>query len=653
MKNYGYIKVAACSPIVRPANIDYNLQEIYRQIDDCLQQHVEIVVFPELSVTGYTCADLFGQQFLLDKAEEALFRIAEKYSDAPITIIVGTPIRHDTRLYNCAAVISGSEIKGIVPKTHIPNYGEFYEKRWFCGARNEAANTSVILRYRNKEIPCPFGTDLIFEINGVKTGIEICEDLWVPNPPSSQMAINGATLICNLSATNELIGKYRYLCDLIANQSARCRCAYIYASAGFGESSTDLAFAGNCIIAENGAIVARSERFIPDSKLVISDIDVEKLIHDRLHFETFSSPDTRTISRIVKINTFSEENKIAVGSHFHVKKHPFLDSNPSKLKERCEEISSIQAWGLATRLNAIKCTKAVIGISGGLDSTLALLVTVKAFDLLGLDRNGIIGVTMPGFGTTSRTRNNAELLMQLLGVIQITVDITKSVEQHFKDIGQDPGVHDVTYENSQARMRTMILMDIANKEGGIVIGTGDLSELALGWCTYNGDQMSMYGVNASIPKTLVKYLVEGYAENSDNQELKQVLRDIIATPISPELLPPNSNDSIEQKTEDLVGPYELHDFFLYNILRFGMAPEKVLMLAKKAFKDEYEEETIKHWLKVFYHRFFNQQFKRSVMPDGIKAGSVSLSPRGDWRMPSDASSEMFTAELLEDDSHDS
>lgn len=644
MKNFGFIRVAAASPCVKPADIEYNLEEIDYLIDKCLDKCVDVVVFPELSITGYTCGDLFGQELLIQKSREALIEIADRYRYDPITIVVGLPVRVTGRLYNCAAVVSKGRIMGIVPKTHIPNYGEYYEKRWFTSGKKQ----SVILNFDQEDsepVQCPFGTDILFNINGVVTGIEICEDLWVPIPPSSQMAINGATLILNLSATNELIGKYKYLCDLIANQSARCRCGYVYASAGTGESSTDLAFAGNCIIAENGKIIRNSERFIPDSKLAIADLDIENLLHDRQMNETFNNPDSQTPCRMMYINTEYPDSFYEPGIYSQIKKHPFIDNDKKKLKERCDEISSIQAWGLAMRLRGINCSKAVVGISGGLDSTLALLVTVKAFDILQLDRNGIIGITMPGFGTTDRTHANADKLMDLLGITRRTIPIGDAVSQHFRDISHNPEVKDVTYENSQARMRTMILMDVANQENGIVVGTGDLSELALGWCTYNGDQMSMYGVNASIPKTLVKYLVDGYAENTRNHELKYVLRDIINTPISPELLPPADNNSISQITEDLVGPYELHDFFLYYIIRYGMRPDKVLMFANRVFEKDYDRETIKHWLSVFYKRFFNQQFKRSVMPDGIKAGSVCLSPRGDWRMPSDASSFLFTSEF--------
>lgn len=645
MDKYGLIRVAACSPEVRPADINFNLEQIIKLADRCVSENVDIVVFPELCITGYTCADLFGQTLLIRKSADALLNLAEKYSETEITIVVGLPIAAYNRLFNCAAVLSKGKICGLVPKTHVPNYGEYYEKRWFASGLNMCGEITLLTSDGETSTPIPFGTDLLFNINGVTTGIEICEDLWVPTPPSSSLAEQGATLILNLSATNELIGKHRYLCDLISNQSARCRCGYVYASAGAGESSTDLAFAGNCIIAENGTILAKSERFTFANKLEIADIDIQKLLHDRQHYDTFSNPQNAASARLITLNTDNDYSYAPVGKYLKIKKHPFLDSDPLKLAERCEEISSIQAWGLAVRLKAINCRKAVVGISGGLDSTLALLVTVKAFDMLGYDRKGITGITMPGFGTTNRTKSNASELMDILGISQREIPIADAVKQHFKDIAHDIDIHDVTYENSQARMRTMILMDVANQENGIVVGTGDLSELALGWCTYNGDQMSMYGVNASIPKTLVKYLVNGYAKNSDDPHLTRILQDIIETPISPELLPPNPDNTIEQKTEDLVGPYELHDFFLYHIMRFGAEPQKVKFLAGLAFKDEYDKETIDHWLAVFYKRFFNQQFKRSAMPDGVKAGSVCLSPRGDWRMPSDASSAMFIADL--------
>lgn len=644
MDNHGYTRVAACSPQVKPCDIHYNIEKISELIDKCIEEEVHIAVFPELSITGYSCGDLFDQQLLLDMAIQGLVSLADKYRGANIAITVGVPLKAGHRLYNCACMIQGGKILGFVPKCHLPNYGEFYEKRWFASGKDLKGEVEIYNSSIRQTESYPIGTDLIFEINGIKVGAELCEDLWVPVPPSTTLTSAGAEIILNLSATNELIGKHKYLVDLICNQSARCRCGYVYASAGFGESSTDVAFAGNCIIAENGTLLAESERFVPDSKIAIAEIDVRIIRHDRQHFDTFSENPV-VEPRIIKCEFDTRFNKRPLFSYRHVNSHPFVDTDPKKLEERCSEISSIQAWGLAVRLKAINCKKAVIGISGGLDSTLALLVTVKAFDILRLDRKGIIGITMPGFGTTDRTKSNASRLMDLLGVTHKEIPIGEAVKQHFSDIGHDGKTPDVTYENSQARERTQILMDVANKENAIVIGTGDLSELALGWCTYNGDHMSMYGVNSSIPKTLVRYLVAGYAYETDNEELRKVLEDIIATPISPELLPPTEDDKINQKTEDLVGPYELHDFFLYNMLRHGMRPRKMYRLACHAFKNKYDEATILHWLRTFIRRFFNQQFKRSCMPDGVKVGSVSLSPRGDWRMPSDASSSLWLSEI--------
>ena len=643
MENFGFIRVAACSPEVKPADIEFNSRQIAAQLKKCVADNVVLAVFPELSITGYTCADLFEQQLLIDKAATATLDLAREFKNESIAFVVGCPVRVGGKLYNCAIVLQEGEIKGIVPKTHIPNYGEFYERRWFVAANRHTDPASVKLYNHDlkQTEEYPFGTDLIFNIGGWKFGVEICEDLWVPNPPSVQLAMHGADIILNLSASDELIGKHRYLTDLIKNQSARCRCAYVYASAGTGESSTDLAFCGNCIVAENGSIIAESERFTFSDKLAIADVDAQALRNDRLHFSTFSEGEDNREYRDISMNFYSSLPQDKILEYRKVNPHPFVDSNPAMLKKRCEEISSIQAWGLAVRLKAIHCNKAVIGISGGLDSTLALLVTVKAFDMLGLDRRGIIGVTMPGFGTTKRTHDNASELMDLLGVTRREINIAAAVTQHFHDIGHDADTTDITYENSQARERTQILMDLANMENAIVIGTGDLSELALGWCTYNGDQMSMYGVNASIPKTLVKYLVTGYADEATDSKLRKVLLDIVDTPISPELLPASDQGTIKQKTEDTVGPYELHDFFIYHMLRYGMEPDKIYFLARKAFGDKYGAETVKKWLRTFYHRFFSQQFKRSCMPDCVKVGSVSLSPRGDWRMPSDASATLW------------
>ena len=646
---YGLLRIAAAKPLVKAGDVKFNTDNIITMAAELVRDNVAVVVFPELSITGYTCADLFEQSLLLESAKDSVCRIAAESEKWPgLCLAVGLPIKNGTRLYNCAAVVCEGKILGVVPKSYLPNYGEFYEKRWFApGLDVKSETVNISDSFSN----IPFGTDILFEHFGVKFGIEICEDLWVPQPPSCKQAMAGAELILNLSATDELIGKHDYLLSLLSQQSARCRVAYAYASAGYGESSTDLAFSGNCIIAENGSIVAQSPRFNLECYFTIADVDIANLQHDRTKFNSFSQKETKNFLICSTANaendqfeTLSDEELFRFRKLF---RHPFVDERPEDLEKRCDEISSIQAWGLATRLKAIGCRHAVIGVSGGLDSTLALLVTTKAFDMLGLSRKGIFAVTMPGFGTSRRTKGNADRLMELLDVTSLEIPIGPSVEQHFKDIGHDPAVKDVTYENSQARERTQILMDLANKENGIVIGTGDLSELALGWCTYNGDQMSMYAVNASIPKTLVRFLVEGYAKETSNKELREVLMDIVDTPVSPELLPVDSQGGIAQKTEDLVGPYELHDFFLYQVLRHGTDPRKIYKLAVKAFEGEFDRETIKKWLKTFIRRFFNQQFKRSCMPDGVKVGSVCLSPRGDWRMPSDASSRLWL-ESLED-----
>lgn len=658
MNILGFTRVAAASPEIKPGDVEFNTKNIIGTITEAAAEGTDFIVFPELSITGYTCSDLFYQESLLTAARKALTEIAKNTRDKSIVVIVGLPIRAGNPLYNCAAVVAYGKIWGIVPKTHLPNYNEFYEKRWFA-VPSEGMPAAIELNGEK----IPFGNKIIFEAANTFFGIELCEDLWVPVPPSCALSISGADIIFNLSASNEQAGKHNYLKSLIMQQSARCRCGYVYASAGIGESSTDLAFSGNCIIAENGSILGDAERFSLSPSLLIRDVDVELLRNDRQKFSSFSDgypgiPSMTVISISHQIENDSYKNASidrtlrteTLNLMRRISPNPFTDGDAKGFKERCWEISSIQAWGLLQRMRAIGATKAVIGISGGLDSTLALLVTVKAFDLLGLDRKGIIAITMPGFGTTTRTHSNASELMRLLGVTALEIPIGEAVALHFKDIDHDPGIHDTTYENSQARERTQILMDMANKIGGLVIGTGDLSELALGWCTYNGDQMSMYGVNTSVPKTLVKYLVTGYAESSDNEAVRDVLLDIVDTPISPELLPANMDGSIDQKTEDLVGPYELHDFFLFNMLRNSFSPIKIYHLACIAFADRYEKDTIKQWLRTFYRRFFSQQFKRSCMPDGVKVGSVCLSPRGDWRMPSDASSSLWIKEIdnLED-----
>lgn len=634
MTNNGFIRIGTAVPKVSPGNVSANAEEIIRLWEKADKEECSLIVFPELSLTGYTCADLFFQRRLLDDTSAGLSRLVEASDFLSTTAVVGLPVEYDGTLFNCAAVISQGKIHGIVPKSYIPNYSEFYEKRWFSPGK-EINTSSVNLNYTE----IPFGTDILFKIGQTRFGIEICEDLWVPEPPSSRLCKGGAEIILNLSATDELIGKHDYLLSLIAQQSARCRCAYAYSSAGFGESSTDLVFSGNGIIACDGQILSQSPRFSLQPTLTICDIDLERIRQDRLKYKTFN--ENLSVSKSLRTVSIQDNNIEIEPRYCHIDPHPFIDSNPDRLRERCDEISSIQAFGLVQRLNAINCRDAVIGISGGLDSTLALLVTVKAFDMSGLDRKGIHAITMPGFGTTGRTHSNALDLMEKLGVSVMEIAIGPAVKQHFRDIDQDPDKHDATYENSQARERTQILMDLANKTGGIVIGTGDLSELALGWCTYNGDQMSMYGVNASIPKTLVKHLVENYARQPEMSDISETLLDIVATPISPELLPASDSDKILQKTEDLVGPYELHDFFLYYMMRYGFSRDKIQLLAEIAFDGDYDVKTISHWLDVFYRRFFSQQFKRSCMPDGPKVGSICLSPRGDWRMPSDVSSYAF------------
>ena len=693
--DFGFVRVAAVVPKVKVADVDANIAEICRLAEDAERQEVSIAVFPELSVTGYTCADLFGQQLLIGKAEEGIKQLKSFSRGKKLTMVIGVPVRVAGNLYNCAAVIHNGKLSGLVPKIHLPGYNEFYESRWFSSGADflydtERATAPVYDDAKNCSSPAA-GTEivyagakvnvfpnLLFNVGRSTFAIEICEDLWTPVPPSSHHALAGADIILNLSASNEVLMKHKYRHELIGQQSARTVSAYVYSSCGYGESTQDLVFSGSSMIYENGSLLAESERFMMEGNLIAADIDIEKLAILRQKQNTFHtvSPDgTRDgqdARRYVKINVCDGyQTDFEKCLKRHVEPHPFVpgfnvsidrDSSEEELlnktaaiserNARCREITDIQVMGLATRLAHINCKTAVIGISGGLDSTLALLVAVLAFDKLGWDRKRIIGITMPGFGTTVRTKSNAQDLMETLGVTVREIPIGKAVAQHFADIGQDPNVTDVTYENSQARERTQILMDVANKEGGIVIGTGDLSELALGWATYNGDHISMYGVNASIPKTLVKYLV-GWAadyhfnENCSNAQrsVREILLDIIDTPISPELKPADNNGEIAQKTEDLVGPYELHDFFLYNMFRFGYAPSKIYFLARKAFVGVYDDAVILKWLKTFISRFFGQQFKRSCLPDGPKVGSVSLSPRGDWRMPSDAWKTMFLKDL--------
>jgi len=629
---HGYIRIAAAIPEVRVSDCRWNVLEKGKLIDQAIQQQVEIITFPELSVTAYTCGDLFFQQKLLNQSLEALQQLLLKSSESRLIIIAGMPVLVDDRLFNVAVVLQSGNILGIVPKTHLPNHNEFYEKRWFAAA-TEACRREIQL---NGQLVA-FGTDLLFEYGDAVFGIEICEDLWVPQPPSTQAAMQGATLIFNLSATNELAGKNAYLRQLIGQQSARTHTGYVYASAGIGESSTDLVYTGNGIIAENGQLIAVSERFKQSEQLVVSEIDIEKLKAERLRNTNFFNERSPVPYRRIR----ADYHPVDFGSMSRkIQPHPFVPET-DKRSESCEEIFAIQAAGLTQRWRHTGAQTLVLGISGGLDSTLALLVSVKAADLLGYQRERILGITMPGFGTTGRTYANAVQLIKSLGVSFREISIKEACLQHFSDIGHDASVHDVTYENTQARERTQLLMDIANQTGGLVVGTGDLSELALGWATYNGDHMSMYGVNSGVPKTLVRYLVDWASQQTD-EATHAVLQDILATPVSPELLPAGDNDSIQQKTEDIVGPYELHDFFLYYMIRFGFSPEKILYLAKQAFSAQenetnYDEATIQKWLKIFLKRFYNQQFKRSCMPDGPKVGSINLSPRGDWRMPSDAS----------------
>ena len=638
--NYGFVKVAAAVPRVKIADCNFNAKQLESLIAVADGKGVQIITFPEMCITAYTCGDLFGQQLLLEEAEMALMQILNNTRQLDIISILGMPVIVNSTVINAAVVIQKGKVLGVVPKTYLPNYKEFYEQRWFTSAL-QIAETSA--RLCGQIIP--MGTNLLFETSDTIFGIEICEDLWSTIPPSSTLALQGAEIIFNLSADNEGIGKNSYLRSLISQQSARCISGYVFSSCGFGESTTDVVFAGNGLIYENGNQLAHNDRFSFEEQLVISEIDVEHLRAERRINTTFaaSKGNIPADKKPVRIATeFVNSKELNLTRTFE--RHPFVPQGAA-LNERCEEVFSIQVAGLAQRLVHTGAKTAVIGISGGLDSTLALLVCVKTFDKLGLSRKNIIGVTMPGFGTTNRTYHNAISLMNSLGITVREISIKEACIQHFKDINHDINVHDVTYENAQARERTQILMDIANQTGGMVIGTGDLSELALGWATYNGDHMSMYGVNGSIPKTLVKYLVKWVAENEVDETSCITLLDIVDTPISPELIPADENGDIKQKTEDLVGPYELHDFFLYYFMRFGFRPSKIFMLASLAFKEVYDEETIKKWLLIFFRRFFNQQFKRSCLPDGPKVGSISISPRGDWRMPSDASAAAWLKEI--------
>ena len=633
---YGFVKTAAVSPKIRVADTEYNAQETIRLMKEAWEKGARMIVFPELGITGYTCSDLFRQDVLLNGAKKALKEIVAASKGMDGLFFVGLPLEVNGKLYNVAAAYSDGDLLGLVPKSYIPNYSEFYEARHFTAA--PVGCTSVTWQ---DGTTVPFGTDLLFTCKtmpGLKVAAEICEDLWTPNPPSVCHAMHGATVIVNLSASDEVTGKDSYRRDLVKIQSGRLVCGYIYASAGEGESSTDLVFGGHHLIAENGSVLAESERFTNET--IYGDLDIERLVGERRHYTTYDV--TADPDGYIEI-TYEMKSADASFDRY-VDKAPFVPGRKEEREKRCEEILAIQSMGLKKRMEHTHCKSVVIGISGGLDSTLALLVAARAVDRLNLPRTCITAVTMPCFGTTDRTYNNACELTRRLGAQLREVDIKEAVNIHFRDIGHDSSVHDVTYENSQARERTQILMDVANQTCGMVIGTGDMSELALGWATYNGDHMSMYGVNVSVPKTLVRHLVRYYADTCGDEELSAILLDILDTPVSPELLPPE-NGTISQKTEDLVGPYELHDFYLYYMLRFGFAPDKIFYLAKQAFAGEYDDEIILKWLKTFMRRFFAQQFKRSCLPDGPKVGTVAVSPRGDLRMPSDACAKLWMDSL--------
>ena len=637
--NYGYVKVAAAIPGVRVADCMYNASEIEKQIVEANEMGVEIITFPELALTAYTCGDLFAQQLLLDQAEQGLLQIMQNTRQMDIISIIGLPVSVHGMLLNAAAVIQHGKVLGVVPKYYLPNYKEFYEMRWFTSGDMIKQDN---VRLCGQLVPVTH--DMLFETPKAIFGVEICEDVWAPIPTSSILTLKGADIICNLSATDECIGKHDYLCQLLSQQSARSMSGYVYSSCGFGESTTDVVYSGNALVYENGKLLARSKRFEMEPQLVISEIDVDFLRGERRVNTTFATSMRQYIGKEALRVIIERTSDKPVELTREYDSHPFVPQGPM-LDERCEEIFSIQVAGLAKRLIHTHAQTAVVGISGGLDSTLALLVCVRTFDKLQRDRKDIVGITMPGFGTTDRTYNNAINLMKSLGVTIREISIKDACIQHFKDIGHDVDNHDVTYENSQARERTQILMDVANQMNGLVIGTGDLSELALGWATYNGDHMSMYGVNGSVPKTLVIHLVKWVALHDIDEFSKVTLLDIVDTPISPELIPADEQGNIKQKTEDLVGPYELHDFFLYYFMRCGFSPAKIFMLARRSFAGVYDNDTIRKWLQTFCRRFFSQQFKRSCLPDGPKVGSIAISPRGDWRMPSDASSASWLKDI--------
>ena len=656
--SFGYVRVAAAVPHMRVADCQYNASEIKKQITEAVQEGVQVVCFPELSITGYTCADLFFTQQLQKDALSALEDVCTFTRDLPIIVLVGAPLKVDNNLYNCAFVMTDGEVVGVVPKINLPNTGEFYEKRWFSSGRDVLENNVNSIRPRIPTIELwgndvPFGIDLLFTTKDYSFGIELCEDLWSPLPASTQLAIQGAEIIFNLSSSNCVTGKHAFRQRMITQQSARVHCGYVYTSSGIGESTTDIVFSGSTYIAENGEMLEIGERFQMESSMIISEIDVERLRIDRQRNTNFTH-DKHGQYRHIQVaplelgledGTMHLQDAALLDNgrpmgygegplHRHFTQTPFLPKKKES-DEYCEDVLNLQVHGLLRRWQHTHAESLVIGISGGLDSTLALIVSVLAADRLGYNRSQVIGVTMPGFGTSDRTYSNALAMMEELGVSIHEIPIRDMATQHLNDIGHDLNNHDITYENAQARIRTLVLMDLANKYNGLVVGTGDMSELALGWATYCGDQMSMYGVNAGVPKTLVRYLVRYAAENIFGERLREILMDVIDTPVSPELLPTDDEGNIAQITEDKVGPYELHDFFLYYFLRYGFTREKIAFMASMAFDGVYSEEVIEHWLSVFMHRFFTQQFKRSCLPDGPKVVGVSLSPRGDWRMPSD------------------
>ena len=638
--DYGFVRVGAAVPLLKVGDCSYNIEQTEALIRRASDQGVQMLCFPELGLTGYTCGDLFHQKIVIEQAEASLNVLVSNTAKLPILVLVGLPVRVENRLMNVAVVFQQGKILAVIPKTWLPNYGEFYEKRWFSSAREVQAQTLCLCGQ-----VVPFGTNILLQKGEVCLGVELCEDLWMPVPPSSFHALHGANILFNLSASNELIAKNDYRKQLISQQASRCISAYVYTSAGFGESTTDVVFAGNAEIVDNGVLMAEAERFTLENQLITAEIDVERLNADRMRHTGFTADFLHEMDMAPYRKVEFHLEPLSANSIQRIfPQHPFVPKG-KELDKRCGEMFAIQVQGLAKRLVHTNCKHVVIGISGGLDSTLALLVAVKTFDKLGIPRHQIEGITMPGFGTTDRTYNNAVNLIKALGVGFREISIVDAVNQHFKDISHDPLLHNVTYENSQARERTQILMNVANQMNGLVIGTGDLSELALGWATYNGDHMSMYGVNVGIPKTLVRFMVKWVSDNQLDTTSSAILTDVLDTPVSPELLPAAPDGQIAQKTEDLVGPYELHDFFLYHVLRFGFQPRKIRWMAVRAFKGIYQEEIVCKWLRVFYSRFFAQQFKRSCLPDGPKVGSISLSPRGDWRMPSDAVAKLWMDDL--------